>query len=234
MKNELSSQRVPARRTRLLTWTIALALLPAAAFAQAKVNPVPPPPDPRGYVELNAQSAFGNVTSQSFGGEVGVTIQPNLQVFFEIGATRDVSTPELGAAATLIANSLAQSQSGVGFSVKEPATFGVGGVRYLFPIADSKLQPYVLGGFGAAKVSRNVKFTVGANDVTANLPQLGVVLGSDLSGSFTSPMLTLGGGIVYPVWQRVIADFQFRYGRIFAADQGINLSRAGLGVGIRF
>ncbi|HEY2904604.1 MAG TPA: hypothetical protein VGJ29_01810 [Vicinamibacterales bacterium] len=28
----------------------------------------------------------------------------------------------------------------------------------------------------------------------------------------------------------VIPDFQFRYGRIFAADQGINLSRAGLGI----
>ena len=212
----------------------AFALLPAAAFAQPKVAPAPPPPDPRGYVELNAQSAFGNVTSQSFGGEVGIAIQQNLQVFFEIGAARDVSTPDLGAAAVLIANSLAQSQSNVGFSVKEPATFGIGGVRYLFPIADSKLQPYVLAGFGAAKVSRNVKFTVGGNDVTANLPQLGVVLGSDLSGSFTRPMMTLGGGIVYPVWQRVIADFQFRYGRIFAADQGINLSRAGLGIGVRF
>ncbi len=217
-----------------MAWTIAFALLPAASFAQASAAPAPPPPDPRGYVELNAQSAFGNVTSQSFGGEVGITVQQNLQVFFEIGSARDVSTPDLGAGAVLIASALSQTQSGVSFSVKEPATFGIGGVRYLFPIADSKLQPYVLGGFGAAKVTQNVKFTVGGNDVTANLSQLGVVLGSDLSGSFSRPMMTLGGGVVYPIWQRVIVDFQFRYGRIFAPDQGINLSRAGLGIGIRF
>lgn len=189
---------------------------------------------PQKFVGVTAQSAFGNVTSQSFGGEVGITVQQNLQVFFEIGSARDVSTPDLGAGAVLIASALSQTQSGVSFSVKEPATFGIGGVRYLFPIADSKLQPYVLGGFGAAKVTQNVKFTVGGNDVTANLSQLGVVLGSDLSGSFSRPMMTLGGGVVYPIWQRVIVDFQFRYGRIFAPDQGINLSRAGLGIGIRF
>jgi opacity protein-like surface antigen len=226
-----------ASSSRLGAWTIALALLPSAAFAQrpAPVSPAPLAVDePRGYIEVNAQSAFGNVTSQSFGGEVGIRLRPNVQVFFELATARDVSTPDLGPAAQLIANSLAQSQTAVGFSVKEPATFGVGGARYLFPIPDSKLQPYVLGGFGAAKVTRNVKFTVGGADVTPNLPQLGVVLGSDLSGSFTKPMITLGGGIVYPVWQRVIADFQFRYGRIFAEDQGINLSRAGLGIGIRF
>jgi opacity protein-like surface antigen len=221
---------------QLGAWTIVFTLMPAAAFAQRRPVPPPPPvPDaPRSYVELNLQSAFGNVTSQSFGGEVGVKVEPNLLVFFEIGATRDVATPDLGPAAQLIANSLAQTQSGVGFSVKEPATFGIGGVRYLFAIPDSKLQPYALAGFGAAKVTRNVKFTVGGSDVTANLAQLGVVLGSDLSGDFVKPMITLGGGVVYPIWQRVFADFQFRYGRIFAEDQGINLSRAGLGIDIRF
>jgi opacity protein-like surface antigen len=226
-----------ASSSRWSAWTIALALLPSAAFAQrpAPVSPAPlPVEDARGYVEVNAQSAFGNVTSQSFGGEVGFRLRPNVQVFFELATARDVSTPDVGTAAQLIANSLSQGQSGVGFSVKSPATFGVGGARYLFPIPDSKLQPYVLGGLGAAKVTRNVKFTVNGTDVTANLAQLGVVLGGDLSGSITKPMITLGGGIVYPVWQRVIADFEFRYGRIFADDQGINLSRAGLGIGIRF
>jgi opacity protein-like surface antigen len=226
-----------ASSCRLAAWTIVLALLPSTAFAQ-RTPPVTPTPLPgdemRGYVELNAQSAFGNVTSQSFGGEVGIRVRPNVQAFFELATARDVATPSLGAAAQLIATSLAQTQSNVGYSVKEPATFGVVGGRYLFPMSDTKLQPYVLAGLGAAKVTRDVKFTVGGTDVTANLPQLGVVLGSDLSGSTTKAMITLGGGVVYPVWQRVIADFEFRYGRIFADDQGINLSRAGLGIGIRF
>ena len=91
-----------------------------------------------------------------------------------------------------------------------------------------------MGGVGAAKVTRDVKFTVNGNDVTPNLPQLGVQLGTDLSGDSTKLMFTLGGGIAYPVWQRLIVDAQFRYGRILADDAGINVSRAGIGVGIRF
>jgi opacity protein-like surface antigen len=47
-------------------------------------------------------------------------------------------------------------------------------------------------------------------------------------------MLTVGGGVAWPVWQRVIVDFQYRYGRVFAAGQGINVNRAGAGLGVRF
>ena len=31
-----------------------------------------------------------------------------------------------------------------------------------------------------------------------------------------------------------VVDFQFRYGRIFADGKGINLSRTGIGLGVRF
>jgi hypothetical protein len=33
---------------------------------------------------------------------------------------------------------------------------------------------------------------------------------------------------------RLVLDLQFRYGRIFAEDGGINVSRAGVGIGVRF
>jgi opacity protein-like surface antigen len=79
-----------------------------------------------------------------------------------------------------------------------------------------------------------VRFLVGGTDVTANLAQYGVVLGSDLSGTFTKPMLTLGGGVAWPFGQRVTADLQYRFGRIFADNQGINVNRVGVGVGVRF
>src|SRR5215471_20086923 len=69
----------------------------------------------RGYVEVGIQSAFGNVTTQAFSGEFGVTVHPNLQVFFEGGAIRDVATPETGAAAQAIAGSLSQTQSNVSY-----------------------------------------------------------------------------------------------------------------------
>ena len=187
-----------------------------------------------GYVEVVAQSAFGNVTSQSYGVEVGVTLRPNLQVFVEGGQTRNIAPAQLGIDAQTMAGALSQTQANVGFSVKEPAAFAVGGVKYIMPIVGSKARPYVLGGFGMAKVKRDVAFTVGGSDVTSTLSQYGIVLGPDLSGDFTKPMFVAGGGASVPVWQRLVVDLQFRVGRIFAEEGGINLARAGIGVGVRF
>jgi len=195
----------------------------------------------RGYAEFVAQSAFGNVTSQSYGGEIGFTVVPHLQVFVEAGKTRDVATPEISAAAQAIAGGLTLLEPRVngqpvvvGYSVKEPVTFFAAGMRYLPAMVGAKAQPYVMGGFGGAKVSQNVAFTVGGTDVTGTLPQFGVVLGTDLSGELTSPLLILGGGVTYPLWTRVILDFQLRFGRIFAEETPINVTRAGIGVGLRF
>jgi opacity protein-like surface antigen len=188
----------------------------------------------KGYAEVVAQSAFGNVTSQNYGGEIGFTVTPALQVFVEVGHTRNVATSPISAAAQVIAGALGQAAQGaVAYSVKQPMTFGVGGVKYLLPVGDSQLLPYAMAGFGAAKVNQDVTFSVAGSDVTGNLAQYGVVLGGDLSGGFTKPMLTLGGGVSYPVWQALVLDFQFRYGHVFGG-QSINSSRAGVGIGLKF
>jgi len=188
----------------------------------------------RGYVEVGIQSAFGNVTTQAFSGEFGMTIHPNLQVFVEGGAIRDVATPETGAAAQSIAGSLSQTQSNVTYTVRQPVTFGVGGVKFEVPTS-SVVRPYVLGGFGIANVRQDVSFAVGGTDVTSSLqPQFGVTLGTDLSGSFTKPMVVVGGGAMFRPGSRLVLDLQFRYGHIMADDGGINVSRAGIGVGVRF
>jgi hypothetical protein len=199
----------------------------------AHAQPSPPTPN-RGYVEAVAQSAFGNVTSQSFGGEIGVTIMRQLQLFVEAGQVRDASPPELGVAAQAIAGFLSQTQGNAAFQVKEPVTFGLAGIRYGIPLASSKLEPYVMGGVGIARVKKDVSFTVAGTDVTSSLLQLGVALGTDLSGSETKPMISAGVGVAWPAWQRVIVDFQYRYGRVFTSDQGLNINRAGVGLGVRF
>jgi opacity protein-like surface antigen len=202
-----------------------------SAVAQAQTAPAQPD---TWYVQALADGAFGNANSQAYGGEVGITVMPDVQVFVEGGRVNNVAGATVGAAAQLIVTALGQTQSNVGVSVKEPATFGVAGIRYLIPVTGTRLQPYVMGGIGIAKVKQDVKFTVGGTDVTAGLPQLGVQLGTDLSGDFTKAMLTLGGGVAVPVWERVVIDLHYRYGRIFAPDQGINVSRAGIGLGVRF
>jgi len=191
----------------------------------------------KGYVEAVGQSSFGSVTSQSFGAEAGFAIGPQLQVFVEGGKTRDVSTSALSSAAQIIAGALSQVAANSAYSVKEPVTFFDAGLRFSFyPSGTGRLDPYVMAGFGAANVKQDVRYTVGGNDVTSTLAQAPylIVLGSDLSGSFTKPMLVVGGGVAYPIWKQLVLDFQVRYGRVFAADQGINIGRAGLGVGVRF
>jgi len=99
-------------------------------------------------------------------------------------------------------------------------TFGAAGLRYVIAVPGSKVEPYVLAGAGIAKVKQDATFTVGGTDVTASLSQFNAVLGSDLSGSFNKPIIVFGGGVTYPVWQQLIVDFQFRFGRILAEDEG--------------
>jgi opacity protein-like surface antigen len=214
---------------RILVATVfGAALLGGVAHAQSA------PSEPGSwYLEGIAQSAFGNVTSQSFGAEAGITVLPAVQVFVDAGKVRDAATTDIGANAQTIADFLTQTQTGVAFKVREPVTFGLAGVRYALPVT-SPVEPYVLGGFGVASVTKDVTFTVGGTDVTGNIGQYGVVLGSDLAGSVRKPMMSLGGGVVWPAWERLVVDFQYRYGRIFTPNQGLNVNRLGAGIGVRF
>lgn len=213
---------------------IAAAVLLTGASITFAQTPTATPPTTKGYAEVVAQSAFGNVTSQSYGGEIGVTVAPRIQVFIDAGQVRDAAPSSLGTGAQLVAGFLSQTQNAVAFRAKQPVTFGVAGVRYGVPLATTALEPYVIGGAGVARVKRDVSFSVAGNDVTSTIDQFGVVLGTDLSGSETKPMLSIGGGIAWPAWQHLVVDFQYRYGRIFTASQGVNVNRAGVGVGVRF
>jgi opacity protein-like surface antigen len=92
----------------------------------------------------------------------------------------------------------------------------------------------VLVGAGVAKVEKDVTYSIGGSDVTNNLPQYGVVLGTDLSGTETKMMLDLGAGLAWPIASKLVVDFQYRYGRVFLSDEGLNINRAGVGIGLRF
>lgn len=184
-----------------------------------------------GYAEGVAQSAFGNVTSQSFGGEIGIGVTTSLEVFVDVGHVRDAAPAGLGAGAQRVAGFLAENQSGVTFRAKEPVTFGAAGLRYAISTSGA-LQPYVLGGMGVARANKDVGFALNGSDVTSTIQQHGIALGSDLSGSETKAMLAMGGGLMWPAWQRLIVDLQYRYGRVLTDGRGLNINR--VGVGVRF
>jgi opacity protein-like surface antigen len=212
---------------RVLGVAVGLILIANRAGAQT-----PAPAADRGYVMGVADSSFGNVTSQSFGAEIGVTVRPEIQVFGSFGNVRDVSTSEISAGAATVAGALAQLQPGaVTYSVKEPVTFFMGGVRYRIQVK-APVQPYVNGGMGVASVSKNVTFSIGGVEASSAISQL-VTLGSDISGDESAVMFSVGGGVVWPAWRQLILDLHFNYGRV-SADTPISIGRAGLGVGVRF
>jgi opacity protein-like surface antigen len=210
-----------------------LAILVTAAAAHAQTGAAPDKPDQPFYAEIVAHSAFGNVTSQSYGFEFGANWRPNVDIFVEVGHTRDAATAAHGASALRIAGAVTNLQSAaVTFTAKQPVTFGGAGLRYRIP-TEGRVHPYVLAGGGVANVNNNVAFQLGGVDATGTISQY-VSLGTDLSGSATKPMVTLGGGVVVPVHGNIVFDLQYRFGRIFDGDSSIDLSRAGAGLGVRF
>jgi opacity protein-like surface antigen len=195
----------------------------------AAAQPSTGAPADKGYAEVVAQSAFGNVTSQSFGGEVGYAVRPDLLVFVDAGYVRDAAPASLGARAQTIAAGISAAAGGADFRVRQPVAFGVAGLKYVMRIGGTKAEPYVLAGGGLANVKRDVTFSTAAADVTQF-----VTVGTDLSGSETKGMISLGGGVSLPLVRSVLLDLQYRYGRVFTSDGGLNVNRAGAGFGVRF
>lgn len=203
---------------------VGMLALSGVAHAQSAAN------DSTGYVEFVAQSAFGNVTSQSFGAEGGIALGSRISIFAEVGMARDTAPKSIGPAAQVIASTLG---SGASYTVKQPVRFGVVGVRYSIPYSE-KFHPYVAVGGGLASVKRDVTFSVGGADVTSKLDTYGVVLGTDLAGTESKPMLSVGGGVVWNATKSLIFDAGYRFGRIMTDTTGTSVSRVGAGIGIRF
>jgi opacity protein-like surface antigen len=205
---------------------VGMLALSGVAYAQSAES--------RGYVEGVAQAAFGNVTSQSYGAEGGLNLTPRVAIFAEFGMTLDTAPASIGTAAQTIAGYLAQVQSApVSYTVKQPLGFGIAGVRYTIPSSE-RVQPYVLGGAGVGRVKRDVTFTVGGTDVTDNLDDYGVVLGSDLSGTETKLMISAGGGVVWKAGKAFFVDLGYRFGSTFTDTSATNVNRVGVGLGLSF
>lgn len=202
----------------------------AATAAQAQT-----PADTRGYAEAVAQSAFGNVTSQSYGAEIGIALRPGLQIFVEGGQVRNAATADIQTGADKMVRALNDLQTAtVGATVKQPVAFGVAGLRYVFPVSSPRIEPYILGGFGVARVKNDVTFQLGGAEASASTISQYITLGTDLLGKETRPMASGGVGVAWTAWKQLVLDFQYRYGRVFVPDQGVNVNRAGIGVGVRF
>lgn len=206
---------------------VGMMALSGAAYAQSAS-------DSTGFIEGVAQSAFGNVTSQSFGIEGGISIAPKIEIVVDLGMVRDASPKALGTAAQLVAAGLTAVQSGaVSYSVKQPIGFGMIGVRYTIPRSD-KLHPYVEATGGMARIKKDVRFTIGGTDVTDNLSKYNAVLGTDLAGTESKLMFGGGVGVVYDITPSFIFDAGYRFNRVASQPDATTVNRIGAGVGYRF
>ena len=212
----------------------AIVVTAASAVGTARAQTAAATGPDRGYAAFAIGATFGHKSDSSIGGEVGYGLTDALQVFLEGGRMRNVATTDVNARAQTIANAI-----GANVSTVQKATYYDAGLKYRLP-RYGMWRPYALLGVGAASLKTAASFSVGGNDVTSRLDQLGVQLGSDLSGTLTKIFLTVGVGTNITFGQRFLADLSYRYGRIFPKtseidnDRGINAPRVQAGVGIRF
>ncbi len=188
----------------------------------------------RGYAAVTVGATVGHKSDASVGGEVGYRLTNALQVFLEGGRMRNVATSDVETRAQKIATAI-----GASASTMQKATYYDAGLKWRLPAYD-RWRPYALVGVGAASVKTEPTFSVAGSDVTGRLNQLGVQLGSDLSGTLTKIFLTVGAGTNVTFGTRVLVDLSYRYGRIFPKtsdienDRGINTQRVQAGVGFKF
>jgi Outer membrane protein beta-barrel domain len=167
---------------------------------------------------------FGTETDRVVGGEVGVEATRNITVYGTAGKMQNIAP-----------TSVKDLVDGSGLTVKQPAFFGIGGVKYRIP-TNSSVRPYVLGGGGIGSSKLKVS-AAGIGDITdvtiaaAGLPQSEV--------KSTNFLFEAGGGIEIPVGPLYV-DTGYRFNKFVGRnDKSVggddaNVSRAYVGVGYRF
>lgn len=206
----------------ILVLAIALA---GAGSAWAQPNPI--------YVKGVLGANVSGSASVLAGAEAGTQVLPGIDVFAELGWIDNMQTGGRNAAAGVIATAISlQTGQTTTFSAKTRTIYGSAGVRDRFSDRYG-LTPYVSGAVGFAHINQNTKFSSGGTDVTANLPNYGVGLGTDLSGSTTRPTIGLGVGVLR-TWHGWDLDGGYRYTRVFTSNQGTNANRIYIAAGKHF
>jgi opacity protein-like surface antigen len=193
------------------------AFLSAAPFAAAQ---------DRGFVQgfgslrLDTFGGTNAGSNTSFGGVIGASLTPNIQVVGEGGRIGNVLPSSTNALLAF---------SPVGFGVS--AWYGQGGVR--FTGSRSAIRPYAEAAAGIARLSSSLSGLNGSGGVLA-----------DLALRFfdrTEPIATIGGGITVG-GGAFVADLGYRYRRVFSSSwmdvlalgDSLHSNEVRLGLGVRF
>jgi hypothetical protein len=221
-------------RTSLLVSSAAAALLFAAMVTPASAQTAPPT---HPFV-IHAQTGvtFPTPGGALFGAGAGVALDavPGLTVFGELGKITNVMTGELQDIADTLFNVDAAEEQGIDFEldVDLPTTYFVGGARYHVR-TNGPLGVFVEGGFGIGRVGLDVRLVV-------EDPETGEDV--DVSEAFeaaleaqggvepsTEALFIIGGGVNWPLTDRVDVTGGLRLSRVSAAD---GITKTALYVGL--
>jgi opacity protein-like surface antigen len=204
-------------------------LIVAAALVAAGANAASAQSVERGYVVGDGGFAVApDGTSGDVVGEVGVRVTPRFSVFGDIGQFHNLQPSSAGPLIDAATTAAAANGVVVSGAARVPALYTLGGVRY-DTLPYGRLQPFVFGGAGFARMTTNATFTYSSGTITGITPNVGddVTPQVESMGAFTPPaastafMFSLGGGVETPIAPHIAAEVGYRFSRV-SADTPLN------------
>jgi opacity protein-like surface antigen len=208
----------------------------------------------RGYLQgtggfdssSTALAAGTSLMSGVGGAQGGVRVAKHVLVFGEFGRFKDLEPSVVQSSVDATVAVLATNNGlDVTGDSRLPATYGLGGLR-IQGSARNNVVPYILAGFGGARLTPTAQFAFADGVLPGTDPSLPPpTVGTDVTpqiiaaGSFIQPppssafMFALGGGVQVNVSRRWMADLGYRYSRI-AADEPLHAQGLTFGFGVRF
>jgi hypothetical protein len=198
---------------KLIFATVVTAFLGAASSVTAQDS---------GFVQGFGSLQLEDVTNTnpSFGGVIGGSLTPNIQVIGEAGRIGNMLP-------STVSTLLAFSPFGFGVS----AWYGQGGVR--FTSSGSAFRPYAEASAGFARLHSNLRGFAGStgliDDIALRLLDR------------TEPIATVGGGVIFGGGP-LIADLGYRYCKVLSSSwmdalafgDSLHASEVRFGIGVRF
>ena len=181
----------------------------------------------KGYVQGVGGLTFQSEISGLFGGEVGVNITRDVQIYGQVGRMINILPKSIQDDLDDAAQSLTVlTGDRWQFDGKIPATYFGGGVKLLIPTG-ARVRPFVTAGVGAATMKASIK-EIDLGEILDDLIDEGFIDEGDVRG--TEFAFEFGGGLSIPVGVRMQIEGGYRLMRI----SSINVSRFVGSVGIRF
>ena len=190
---------------------------------------------PRAFVGGLGGLTFGTATSSAIAGQVGVRVSRDLFVIGEVGRMWDVTPSEVSDEIETGIDFLEQQGIPVNLEFTVPAFYGFGGMRWAQ--SGRRVNPFVEGGVGFARLTGEVSGTIGGVNVDDFLEEFDSELGDFSSNEV---LIAFGGGANIRLTPTVSLDAGYRFTHIFIDDPvavdepTVNTSMVYAAVKIRF